>query len=494
MDYTKIKLSRGAYTEDSRSIAILHLDLREFSPGEAAIVNYYTDEKKTKIDTILAVGIKSGHGRDCYRIISSGQFVIVWDVVTTLPDVSKLARQELYLYHDLNSDSWYLVYMEDDTRITTPIPEEAYTYRCLKDNNFYVSGKSQKIKKVNDLATEQDIADIIEQGGNADYSIEAMDPSELPEDAAAAYRLKRKIGDNIITYQGDTIIIPKSVEVAINAGDGISIDNSTISVKIEESGGIELGESGGLQVNGIVEEQLSQNLQNLLTDIKRKFYAITISASRSGSAIYFTDDTLPELNFLITVRDNDSNIIDFNNLQLESNLPGTFSSKSGYSAKYIPQTNPTQTTNYKFTATYQSTGGIVSATSNNVTVTIETTPFYIGTVNKVYSNNLTDENKQECAESLLINAKRNQSSIKPSQTGDIATSITDDNQVNDTIAILSKYRITKFVDAKTGFEADSSAFSSKSVIIPDTNGTDTSYYLYVKNTLSTGISNYKLTY
>ena len=60
MDYTKIKLSRGAYTEDSRSIAILHLDLREFSPGEAAIVNYYTDEKKTKIDTVLAVGIKSG--------------------------------------------------------------------------------------------------------------------------------------------------------------------------------------------------------------------------------------------------------------------------------------------------------------------------------------------------------------------------------------------------------------------------------------------------
>ena len=98
MDYTKIKLSRGAYTEDSRSIAILHLDLREFSPGEAAIVNYYTDENKTKIDTVLAVGIKSGHGRDCYRIISSGQFVIVWDVVTTLPDVSKLARQELYLY------------------------------------------------------------------------------------------------------------------------------------------------------------------------------------------------------------------------------------------------------------------------------------------------------------------------------------------------------------------------------------------------------------
>jgi hypothetical protein len=494
MDYTKIKLSRGAYTEDSREIAILHLDLRDFSPGEAAIVNYYTDETKTNIDTVFAVGVKSGKGRDKYRIISAGQFIVVWDVVTILPDVSKLAHDELYLYHDTNNDTWQLVYAEDNTRVTSPIPAIAQTYLCLKDNNLYVSSENQKVKRVNDLATEQDLADIIEQGGNADYSIEQVNEEDLPEDAAAAYRLKRKIGDNIITYQGDTIIIPKTLDVALSAGTGISIDNSEISVKIEESGGLEIGESGGLQIGVVEEEKLSQNLQTMLEDIKRKFYAISITASRSGSTIYFTDETLPVITFTITVKDSNGNVVAFDNLELTSNQEGTFSSKPGASAQFIPQTNPQGTTNYNFIATYETVGGIMTATSGNIAITIENTPFYTGTVNKVYSNNLTDENKQECAESLLLNATRNHVAVKPSTTGPIATSITDDIEQNDTIAILSKYAITKFVDANTGFEADSNAFSSKSVQIQNTSGNVVNYYLYVKNTLSTGTANYRLTY
>lgn len=494
MDYTKIKLSRGAYTEDSREIAILHLDLREFSPGDAAMVNYYTDETKTNIDTVLAVGIKSGKGRDKYRIISTGQFIVVWDVVTTIPDVSRLAHNELYLYHDLVVDAWYLVYAENNTRVTSPIPAIAQTYLCLKDSNFYVSSENQRIKKVNDLATEQDLADIIEQGGNADYSIEQVKEEDLPEGADAAYRLKRKIGENIITYQGDTIIIPKHIDIVLTEGEGISIDNSEISVKIEESGGLEIGESGGLQIGVVEENKLSQDLKTMLEDIKRKFYAISINASRSGSTIYFTDETLPTITFTITVKDSNENTIAFDDLILTSNQEGTFSSKSGASAQFIPQTNPLSTTNYNFTATYETVGGIMTATSGNVAITIENTPFYTGTVNKVYSNNLTDENKQECVESLLLNATRNHSAIKPGTTGNIATSITDNIEQNDTIAILSKYAITKFVDANTGFEADSNSFSSKTVTIQDTSGNNVGYYLYVKNTLSTGTANYKLTY
>lgn len=500
MDYTKIILSRGERIENSRSIAILHLDLHEFSPGEAAIVNYYTDERKNKVDTIFAVGIKFGSGRDCYRVISTGQFTLIWDIVTDMSevDISGLTHQEVYLYHDLNNDSWYSVYKDSNSneRIKSPILS-ACTYICLKDNNLYISGDSGKVKKVNDLATEQDIERIIEIGG-ADYSIEEVDdPSELPENALTAYKLKRTIGENLEEFRGDTIIIPKQTEFEINEGAGISIENnSTISVKLEEQGSIEVGDNGGLQINGITEEQLSQSLQALLSDLKRKFYSINVTATRTGNTIYFTDEQILDIAFYITVKNNDNELIrqENENLTIVPNQPGSVNYDiNGYSARYIPDSFPQETTTYTFTATYQSSVGPVSG-SKSVNVTFETTPFYIGTVNKAYSNNLIPDNVSSCTNYLLNHSVRNHNSIKPEQTGDIETSITDNNTVNDTLAILSPYRIIKFIDAKTGFESDSSAFSEAETRIDDTNGVSTKYYLYVKNTLSTGTINYKLIY
>lgn len=107
---SRIQLSRGEYIEDSRAIAILRLNEREFLEGEVAIINYYKNaDFRTDIGTLVAIGVSEGKGESHYRILSTGDSVLVRNVVDELPDVSSLVHNELYIYKDPD-DIWYYVY------------------------------------------------------------------------------------------------------------------------------------------------------------------------------------------------------------------------------------------------------------------------------------------------------------------------------------------------------------------------------------------------
>lgn len=111
----KLQFSRSKFIETSRAIAVLRLNEYEFSSGEPVIISYYKDQDfRTDIGTIFAIGIKSGKGEDCYRLIETGGSVPVRDVVEALPDVSKLVHGELYIYHNTEKDEWNYVYKKDD--------------------------------------------------------------------------------------------------------------------------------------------------------------------------------------------------------------------------------------------------------------------------------------------------------------------------------------------------------------------------------------------
>lgn len=113
---TPIKLSRSRYIERDRSIAILRLDEHYFYVGEPVIVRYYVDpETQEEIDTLIAVGIQEGLGKECYQVVSLGGLVLVRDVVDELPDVSQLVHGELYLYHNPDDSLWYYVYKPESS-------------------------------------------------------------------------------------------------------------------------------------------------------------------------------------------------------------------------------------------------------------------------------------------------------------------------------------------------------------------------------------------
>ena len=79
---TKVRFSRCREIMDSRSTAMIHLREKEFTVGEPALVNYFEDTNAS-VNTIMAVGIKDGKGPDCFRIITLGQYEIVWGVGRT---------------------------------------------------------------------------------------------------------------------------------------------------------------------------------------------------------------------------------------------------------------------------------------------------------------------------------------------------------------------------------------------------------------------------
>lgn len=117
----KLQLSRSAHIEESRAIAVLRLDEYEFVKGEPVVISYYkTPDVRNNIGTLVAVGIKDGNGRDCYRIVDGGGTVPVRLVSKELPDVSKLVHGEICIWHDVENNTWNYV-TGQDPRTITPI-------------------------------------------------------------------------------------------------------------------------------------------------------------------------------------------------------------------------------------------------------------------------------------------------------------------------------------------------------------------------------------
>lgn len=130
---TTIQISRSRYIERDRGIAVLRLDQHYFYPGEPVEVRYYLDETQTEFDTILAIGISEGYGKDNYKVMSLGGLELVQDVVSELPDVSSLAHGEIYLYQDPQSEIWYYVYEIGGDRQLEQIVGKEMTFVNITD-------------------------------------------------------------------------------------------------------------------------------------------------------------------------------------------------------------------------------------------------------------------------------------------------------------------------------------------------------------------------
>jgi hypothetical protein len=160
----RVQISRSKYIEDSRPIAVLRLNEKDFLKGEVCMLNYYKDpDFRTDIGVIVAIGIKDGVGEECYRILSVGGTVPVREVVSELPDVSKLVHGELYVYEDPETKVWNYVYKSESgpERIIEPITGGPYIFESLEDG-FSWFYEDQDCKREDDFFATSKLEEIVQ--------------------------------------------------------------------------------------------------------------------------------------------------------------------------------------------------------------------------------------------------------------------------------------------------------------------------------------------
>lgn len=158
-DTVTLILSRSAYVETNINVALIRLDGHEHKIGQPVMVRYY--DKDGKIDTITAVGIKNGTGKDCYSILSiSGEFVVN-GVYEDLPDVSQLVNGAVYIAK--YNGTWSLVYIQGGVvrRIDPNIP--ALTIRDAA-TGLYWYYVNHTMKCCNDFLTSSEVTEAIDEG------------------------------------------------------------------------------------------------------------------------------------------------------------------------------------------------------------------------------------------------------------------------------------------------------------------------------------------
>lgn len=156
-----IRISRNKNIADSRSIAIIKLNKLEHKVGQPVMVKYYTDSTKTTIDTVVAIGIKDGIGKDCYKVISLGGLILVRGVNTkNLPDVSELNEGELFLYKE--NVSWHYVYLEDKERVVEKIENLPPTVFVSIEDKFRWFWKDGVLKREDDFYSGDNMEALID--------------------------------------------------------------------------------------------------------------------------------------------------------------------------------------------------------------------------------------------------------------------------------------------------------------------------------------------
>lgn len=167
---TKLKFSRCSEVLESRAAAMLHLRNREFTRGEPVIVSYYEDTQDSRsINTLMAVGIRNGVGKDCFRIITLGQWEIVWDVSSELPDVSSLVHDEVYLWKDENQVWWYVCAPDHVHREKHPLTPGPHIFLSLETNTIYVADEDKQVRAITDTYTKEEIDALINTISGGDW-------------------------------------------------------------------------------------------------------------------------------------------------------------------------------------------------------------------------------------------------------------------------------------------------------------------------------------
>ena len=130
---TTILLSRDILIESSYDVAIIKLNEFSHVPGQPVTVRYYDNQHN--INSILAIGVLDGPGKDNYVIVSNGAIEPVTGVYDTrIPDVSSLVNNEVYVCYnpENNKPSYCTIGSDNETKVFTRITEDKTFYAHWK--------------------------------------------------------------------------------------------------------------------------------------------------------------------------------------------------------------------------------------------------------------------------------------------------------------------------------------------------------------------------
>ena len=136
---SKLQAADANSIANSLRDALIFLNSQNIEEGKLYSKRYFANSEKTKVDVILVVGVLAGTGPDCYSIISKGDKIVVWDIVSNLPDVSQVAQGQLYIYWDSSKEASYLVYLKSENRIIEPVVYPMLVHNTADNHLYYVS-------------------------------------------------------------------------------------------------------------------------------------------------------------------------------------------------------------------------------------------------------------------------------------------------------------------------------------------------------------------
>ena len=173
-EISTISISRNKEIQANKDTAMIRLDEWNHIVGNLVMIKYYTDEERTNIDTLFAVGVKEGIGRDCYSIISTAELYVVNDVLYEDPvSVESLVNNQRFLCKQ-NGVWKILILNSTGYRTYIDIPKDPYIFRNLADGfqYFYVDGE---LKREDSFITSEEIEQKLKE------LEEALDPPKIAQ-------------------------------------------------------------------------------------------------------------------------------------------------------------------------------------------------------------------------------------------------------------------------------------------------------------------------
>ena len=240
---TKIKFSRCSEVLATRRQAMIHLNEREFSPGEPVLVNYYEDYNNS-INTIMVVGLKNGKGPDCYRVITLGQYEIVWGV-GVLPDSTDMVHGQLYLWK--NSDGvWnYVSDDEDGVRHIEPMLPWPHTFINIADNTIYVSDADGRVRSINDVYSKSEIDDLLASISGGDFTSLSSLEQQLNRAYEKIYEVANRNDQLVEVIEG----MQNSLAIVEEFGDKVEdIEAKVSSLEVDPESGEVTGTFSSIQI------------------------------------------------------------------------------------------------------------------------------------------------------------------------------------------------------------------------------------------------------
>lgn len=235
---TKIKITRCSAIQDSRLLAVVHLNSFRFEKGMPVMVPY--KKGNGKIDTIVAIGLANGVGPDNYSIISEGGKLYVAGVYEELPDVSSLVHNVPYV--SKVEGQWKLVTISDDNtrRIIEDLDPDEVIY-SLGDGHNYFYKDGNVVRDDNIVSLLENEFTLIQKGTlNLEVTPRDRDTYKKGTSARPVFNISVSSGTGENLLPGSTITVKKGLATVQGyiVGDSLVINeeiNSTTEYTITAS-------------------------------------------------------------------------------------------------------------------------------------------------------------------------------------------------------------------------------------------------------------------